>query len=333
MPKLSDPMIIIGKKIKNRIVMPPMVCFSFQGDHGGMYGEQYVDHYTRRARGGAGLIIMQSTPVVGAAEHLGVWSDGQRKPLQAIAGNCHSYGAVVMIQLSCGNVDINELAEEQIHKMQADCVAATASAKQAGFDGVEYHFAHGFTLCKFLDPDFNKRTDGYGGALQNRVRIITEILPQIHELAGEDFIVAVRMGGNIPDVAGAVEVARTLEKAGVDLLHISFGMTMPANAVPTGFNGSVIAYNGSEIRKHVHVPVIGVGEIADAGQAKFLIENDYLDFVAVGRGMLADENWANKVLADQPVNQCRHCDDNVRGCCWFVDHTQCPAREIGQEEK
>ncbi len=325
MPKLSDPVIIRGKKIKNRIVMPPMVCFSFKGDHGGMYGEQHVDHYTRRARGGAGLIIVQSTPVLGAVEQLGVWSSGQGEPLEAIARNCHGYGSVAMVQLSCGNVDINELAVEQIHRMQADCIAAAASAKQAGFDGVEYHFAHGFTLCKFLDPEFNKRADSYGGALQNRVRVITEIIPQIRGAVGEGFIISVRMGGNIPDVAGAAEVAKALEKAGIDLLHISFGMNMPANAVPAGFNGSAIAYNGSEVKKQVHIPVIGVGEITTAEQAKFLIENGCLDLVAVGRGMLADEKWANEVLADEPVNQCRHCGDNSRGCLWFDDHTQCPA--------
>lgn len=108
----------------------------------------------------------------------------------------------------------------------------------------------------------HKRTDGYGGALQNRVRIIAEIIPQIRGVVGEDFIISVRMGGNIPDVVGAAEVARALEKAGIDLLHISFGMKMPANTVPAGFNGSVIAYNGSEIKKQVHIPVIGVWEIS-----------------------------------------------------------------------
>jgi NADPH2 dehydrogenase len=231
-----------------------------------------------------------------------------------------------MIQLSCGNVDINRLTVEQIRRMQADCVSVAEAARQAGFDGVEYHFAHGFTLCKFFDPSFNKRTDDYGGSLENRTHIITEMLHRIRDLAGQDFIAGVRMGGNIPDIAGAVEVARVLEKAGVDLLHISFGMTMPINAVPTGFNGSTITYNGSQIKKQIHMPVIGVYEI-DPGRAKFLIENDYLDLVSVGRGMLADENWANKVLAGEDVNECRRCGDNTRGCRWFDDHTLCPARE------
>ncbi|HBF36431.1 MAG TPA: NADH-dependent flavin oxidoreductase, partial [Firmicutes bacterium] len=217
MSSLSDGMIIRGKNIKNRIVMPPMVCFSFKGDNGGMYGKQHIDHYTKRAQGGAGLIIIQGTPVFKAASRLGVWSDEQMKPLEIIAQNCHSYQAAVMMQLACGDLNINELSTEQIHDMQKDCIAAAARAKQAAFDGVEYHFAHGYTLCKFLDPVFNQRTDNYGGTLENRIRIFTEILPEIRSNVGNTFIVSVRMGGNLPDASGAIETAKALEAAGVDL--------------------------------------------------------------------------------------------------------------------
>jgi 2,4-dienoyl-CoA reductase-like NADH-dependent reductase (Old Yellow Enzyme family) len=327
MSHLSDEMVIRGKHIKNRIVMPPMVCFTFKGDNGGTYGIQHVEHYTQRAKGGAGLIIIQATPVLDASKKLGVWSDEQMKPLVVIAGNCHNYNAVVMMQLHCGDVNINELSIDQIHEMQTDCIAAAARVKQAGFDGVEYHFAHGFTLCKFLDPTYNQRSDQYGGALENRLRIFTEILPKIRQTVDKDFIVSVRMGGNIPDTAGAIEVARAFETAGVDLIHVSSGMKSPVNEVPRDFKGSIIAYNGSQIKRHVDVPVITVSEIFTGATAKFLVENNDADFVAIGRGMLADENWAHKVLADKPVNQCHNCGrGNTGKCLWFTDHTQCPAR-------
>ncbi len=327
MSLLSDGIIIRGKKIKNRIVMPPMVCFSFRGDNGGTYGKQHIEHYTQRAKGGAGLIIIQATAVFGAAKELGVWSGEQMKPLEIIAENCHNYDAAVMIQLHCGDQNINALSADQIRDMQADCIAAAVRGKQAGFDGVEYHFAHGYTLCKFLDPVFNQRSDNYGGTLENRLRIFTEILPQIRQSVGVDFIISVRMGGNIPDTTGAIDVAKAFEAAGVDLLHISSGMERPAGEVPAGFNGSMIAYNGSEIKKKVNIPVITVSEIFTATTAKFLIENNYVDLVAIGRGMLADENWANNVLTGKTVNQCRNCGrGNVGNCSWFVDHTQCPAR-------
>lgn len=307
--------------------MPPMVCFSFKGDNGGRYGEQHVSHYTQRAKGGTGLIIIQATSVLGAGKQLGVWSDEQIAPLKAIAQNCRSYGSTVMMQLYCEDENINEVSAEQINSMQVDCIAAAAMAKQAGFDGVEYHFAHGYTLCRFLDPISNQRNDRYGGSLENRVRIITEIIPEIRKVAGEDFIISARMGGNIPDVPGAIEVAKALEEAGIDLLHISFGMQEPTDAVPANFKGSIIAYNGSEIKKHVNIPVIAVSGIVTGEQGKFLVENDYVDLVAIGRGLFADENWANKILADEPIHQCHSCGDTLRKCLWFVDHTKCPARK------
>jgi 2,4-dienoyl-CoA reductase-like NADH-dependent reductase (Old Yellow Enzyme family) len=280
--------------------------------------------------GGTGLIIVQATSVVGAAKQSGVWSDEQLKPLEKIAQNCHSDGSTVMMQLSCGDIDINELSIEQIHIMQQDCIAASARARKAGFDGSEYHFAHGYTLCRFLDPTFNKRTDNYGGTLENRIRFLTEIVPQVREAVGEDFIVSVRMGGNIPDVIGAIDVAKAFEEAGIDLLHISFGMREPANAIPVDFKCSIIAFNASAIKKNVKIPVIAVSEIFTGEQAKFLLENEYVDFAAIGRGIYADENWANKVLAGEPIQQCCNCGGSSRKCLWFVDHTKCPAKKIGR---
>jgi NADPH2 dehydrogenase len=333
MSKLSDEITIRGKKIKNRIVMAPLVCFSFKGDNDGMYGKQHVDHYTKRAKGGTGLIIIQATPIWGAAKKHGVWSHKQMKPLETIAQNCHSYGSTVMMQLHCqGDVKTNELSAQEIHSMQADCVAGAISAKESGFDGVEFHRVHGFTLCKYFDSIFNQRIDSYGGSLENRVRVLTEIIPQTRETVGENFILSVHMGGNIPYLAGAIEVAKTLEGAGIDLLHISSGMKEPANALPVDFKCSTVAYNGSEIKKNVNLPVIAVQGIFNAEQAKLLVENDYVDLVAVGRGMFVDENWAMKVLADEPVNQCNNCGDHWTKCLWLVDHTKCPARKKTQKE-
>jgi 2,4-dienoyl-CoA reductase-like NADH-dependent reductase (Old Yellow Enzyme family) len=327
MSKLSDGLIIRGKNIKNRIVMPPMMCFSFKGDNGGMYGKQYVDHYTARAKGGTGLIIIQSTDVMGATKQAGVWSDGQMKPLQSIAENCHHYDSTVMIQLAFGSMDINDLSVTQLHDLQDDSVAAAKRSKDAGFDGVEFHFAHGFTLCKFLDPTHNKRTDNYGGTVENRVRFITEIIHQLREVTSENFIISARMGSNIPDVEGAIAVAKVLEKNGIDLLNISFGMEEPKNEVLADFKGNNIVYNGSKIKKNVNIPVIVVSEIFTGEQAQYLVEDGYADFVAIGRGMFTDENWANKVFAGEPINQCRNCGGNMRKCMWFFDHTKCPARK------
>ena len=188
MANLTDELLVRGNRIKNRIVMAPMVTFSFSGDNGSYYGKQHIEHYTLRAKGGAGLIIVQATRVVGAADSKNMWSPDNVATLKQIADNCHGNGATIMMQLSCGDTDINELTTDEVRTMQADMKQAALSACQMGCDGVEYHFAHGFTLCKFLDASYNKRTDQYGGGTENRTRILTELLPEIRNGTHDKFI-------------------------------------------------------------------------------------------------------------------------------------------------
>jgi 2,4-dienoyl-CoA reductase-like NADH-dependent reductase (Old Yellow Enzyme family) len=301
--------------------MAPMVTFSFHGDNGSYYGKQHIDHYTKRAKGGAGLIIAQATSVFGAADSTGMWTKGDTAALKQIASNCHEYGTKIMMQLHCGNEDINEFSTAEIHAIQTSMKHAAIRACEIGFDGVEFHFAHGFTLCKFLDAAYNRRTDQYGGNAINRTRVLTEILPEIRNNAHKNFIVSVRMGEYLPESKNGIEVAKTFEKAGIDLLHISFGMQPPTHPVPEGFICSPMTYSGCKIKKEVNIPVIAVNEIRTEEQVRFLIENDYVDLVAIGRGMLADPEFANHVIHSEPVNTCSGC----KRCFWFTDDTLCPA--------
>ncbi|HWQ49744.1 MAG TPA: NADH:flavin oxidoreductase [Methanosarcina sp.] len=321
MTVITDELVIRGNHIKNRIVMSPMVTFSFHGDNGSYYGKQHIEHYTKRAKGGSGLIIVQATSVFGAVDSTGMWSAGDIAALKQIATNCHEYGAMIMMQLHCGNMDINELSAEEIHSMQMNMKQAALRACEMGFDGVEYHFAHGFTLCKFLDASYNRRTDQYGGDALNRARVLTQVLPDIRNNTHKNFIVSVRMGEYLPESEDGIEAAKTFEKAGIDLLHISFGMQPPTNPVPDGFICSPMTYSGCKIKKEVKIPVIAVNEIRTEEQVRFLIENNYVDLVAVGRGMLADPDFANHVINSEPVNMCLGCER----CFWFTDDTLCPA--------
>lgn len=253
-----------------------------------------------------------------------MWSADNITALKQIASNVHSYGATVMMQLHCGDVSINHLSSTQIYSMQMDMKQAAISACETGFDGVEYHFAHGFTLCKFLDASYNQRTDQYGGDAANRTRILTEILPEIRKNTHNKFIVSLRMGEYLPESKDGIEAAKTFEKAGIDLLHISFGMQPPAQTVPESFKCSPITYSGCKIKKRVDIPVIAVNEIRTEEQVRFLIEkNDYVDFVGIGRGMLADAAFANHVMNSEPVNKCFGCNS----CLWFTNHTKCSARK------
>lgn len=326
MAKITEHLIVRGNRVKNRIVMAPMVTFSFHGDNGSYYGKQHIEYYTKRAKGGVGLIVVQSTSVFGAVNSTNMWSANNVISLKRIVDNCHEYSAIIMIQLSCGDVDINQLSTAEIHSMQMNMKQSAISACKMGFDGVEYHFAHGFTLCKFLDASYNGRTDQYGGDAVNRTRILTELLPEIRNGTHEKFIVSLRMGEYLPRSQDGTEVAKIFEKAGIDLLHISFGMKLPEHTVPEGFKCSTMTYSGCKIKKEVSIPVIAVNEIRTGEQVRFLIENDYVDFVGIGRGMLADPEFANHVIKGETVNKCFGCGGNQGKCFWFTDHTLCPAR-------
>lgn len=99
-------------------------------------------------------------------------------------------------------------------------------------------------------------------------------------------------------------------------------MQRPTSSVPEGFICSPITYSGCKIKREVNIPVIAVKEIRNEEQVRFLIENDYVDFAAIGRGMLADPEFANPVINTEPVNTCSGC----KNCFWFTDDTLCPAR-------
>ncbi len=321
--KLHDPLVIRGNTIKNRIVLEPMVTFSFHGDNGSFYGREHLEHYSAIAKGGAGLMILQATAVFGAADGTEKWSADNTRVLKQIASSCHEYGAVAMMQLACGNLDINDMTLPDIHAMQRNMVQAAVTAYALGFDGAEFHFAHGFTLCKFLDAAYNRRTDDYGGNVERRAAILTEILPTIRQETGEHFILGVRMGEFQPESSDGIAAAKVFESAGIDLINISFGMKPPTGPVPKDFPCSAMTLSGCRVRKEVHVPVIAVHEIRTAEQARYLVEHNCIDLVGIGRAMLSDPDFANHVLMGEPVNPCHGC----KSCRWFTDHLKCPGRK------
>jgi 2,4-dienoyl-CoA reductase-like NADH-dependent reductase (Old Yellow Enzyme family) len=152
-------------------------------------------------------------------------------------------------------------------------------------------------------------------------------LPDIRKNVNENFIIGVRMGEYLPESKDGIETAKIFEKSGIDLIHVSLAMKPPEHAVPNGFKCSPMTYSGCKIKKEVGIPVIAVNEIRTEEQVRFLIENDYVDLVAVGRGMLADSEFANHVINKEPINSCRGCGGNVEKCFWFSDYSKCPAME------
>jgi NADPH2 dehydrogenase len=199
-------------------------------------------------------------------------------------------------------------------------------AFKAGLDGVELHGAQGYLISQFFSPLVNKRDDIYGNSPVNRSRFASEIISKIRQAVGADFIVSCRMGCDEPDLESSILIARELEKAGADLLHISTGMTHlivgeTVNvSVPAHFRYNSIVYRGSQIKAQVNIPVILVDGIRAPLDAMYLVEHNYADFVAIGRGLLVDSEWANKGQKYQPVTPCLRC----KACAYRSPSRTCP---------
>ncbi len=323
MPGITDPLDIRGVRLKNRLVMAPMVTRSLLAARGEPhFNERHVEHYEARARAGTGLVIVQSTGVWGATDHTAMWAPESTDAMRRMAEAVHRHGARIMIQLAPADTDINNLSADAMLQIRTEMEQAAVNACDAGFDGVEYHGAHGFALCKFLDAAYNRRGDAYGGPPENRARVITSVLPAVRARTRPDFILSARVGEYTPASEDGIAMARLLEAAGLDMLSVSFGMQPPAGPVPPDFPFSPITLSGWRIKQAVGIPVIGVNEIRTPEQARMLVERGYADLAGIGRAMLADADFARYVLEGGTPKMCRNCPR----CRWFEDPADCPAR-------
>ncbi|MBQ2092505.1 MAG: FAD-dependent oxidoreductase [Clostridia bacterium] len=210
----------------------------------------------------------------------------------------------------------------QIKKLEKQFIAAAGRVKKAGADGVELHASHGYLIQQFLSPHTNRRKDRYGGSLENRMRFILEIIEGVRKECGPDFPISVRLTvdefyssigepGKGLQMDEGIEIAKRLEKAGVDVLDLSCGgyetpnRTVEPMSVPTGWR----AYFVKAVKEAVNIPVIAVGVIRDPDQAEKLLEDGVQDFIGLGRPLLADPEWAKKTKEGRPqdIQRCIGC--------------------------
>jgi len=346
MTSLSSQFKIKDLTLKNRIVFPPVVCFHYAGDDG-MVTDRNVEHYALRAAGGAGLVVVEATAVMKegrlAPFQLGLWSDDHIPGLNRISRAIKLQNAVALIQIHHAglltpesvspvakapsaipeNPRSQSLTIPEIEHIRISFIASAIRAQKAGFDGVEMHGAHGYLLNEFATSVWNKREDDYGGDLTNRLRLAREIIEGIRKQCGEKFLIQYRLGANSLSLEDGILIAKELEKYGVNILHVSHGGNLQnLPRTPKGFLYNWIVYSGITIKTQVNIPVIAVNEISTPERAKWLVENDQVDFVALARPQLADPSWANHVLNEQPVNACSNCKPK---CRWYEDSNLCPA--------
>jgi NADPH2 dehydrogenase len=333
-------------KIKNRVVLPPMVTPHYTGQDG-IVTERSIRHYTDRAAGGPGIVIVEATAVQKdgrlAPYQLGLWDDSFIPGLAAIASVIKAAGALALIQIHhaglvtpesvfavCkgpsadeNNPRSQELTVPEIEAIREYFIAAALRAQRAGFDGIELHGAHGYLLNQFASSLFNKREDEYGSSMQGRMKLAIDIIKGVRKAGGPGLFIGYRMGANSPLLENGIEIAKYLEQAGIDLLHVSHGGSLQnLPRPPKEFDYNWIVYSGISVKAEVSLPVIVVNEIKTAARASFLVENNLADFVALGRTMLADPEWTNHVKNDLPVNICSSCKPK---CRWYESSDLCPA--------
>ena len=216
---------------------------------------------------------------------------------------------------------VRSLSKWEIKAIEDEFARGAYRCKQAGIDGVQLHCSHGYFLQQFISPYTNRRTDEYGGSVENRTRIVKEIIEKIHELCGPDYPISARFtadeyyrnfgydqGYTIDD---AVEIAKALESYGVQYLDLSCGTydTMNTWCEPTSYPQGWRKENGKRIKEAVNIPVGNTGVIRTPEQAEKLLEEGYQDVIAMARPFLADPYWAKKAKegrADE-INRCLSC--------------------------
>jgi 2,4-dienoyl-CoA reductase-like NADH-dependent reductase (Old Yellow Enzyme family) len=314
-------------KLKNRLVMPPMATSKCGDD--GRPSQDIIDYYSEKSLGGyISLIIIEHSFIT----RLGKASKGQLSSaddnfiddLSKIADAIHKNGSKTAMQINhAGSIarkevtdhtvapsavinprNLNdtmpkELTKEEIEQIVRDFKDAALRVKKAGFDGVEIHSAHGYLLNQFLSPLTNKRTDEYGGSLENRIRIHLEVIKAVRNAVGDEFPILLRLGASDYTEGGttiedSMKASRMFEEAGVDIIDISGGMcgyTDPGAGVQGYFSEIT-----EKIKSTVSIPVILTGGITDAQAAEELLNEGKADLIGVGRVILKDSDWAKKAM-------------------------------------
>lgn len=346
MNNLTKSITIAGHKIKNRICMPPLVCFQFGNGMDGFVIQKNVEHYRKRAKAGTGLIVVEATCISPecklSSTQLGIWKDEHIKGLAEIADVCHEFEAVVTVQIHHGGFNVHaecgdavssspwefkgriarKLSIKEIEKIHKDFVSAAIRTQKAGFDGVQLHGCHSYLLNAFASDLVNKRSDKYGGNAKNRTRLACSIIKDIRANCGKNFIIDIRMAGNDPTPEIGVENAKYYIDAGVDMLSVSGGIGNLESVVPPiDFPFEKITWLGVNIKnKYPNIPVAAVCGITTKEQAEQLA--GLVDFVSVGRAMLADGDWSSYALNNTPLaSPCLKC----KRCLWFSNPDKCPA--------
>ena len=352
--KLLQPIEVGGLTFKNRIMFPPLTTGY---EKNGMLSEQDMGFYTRLAKGGVGYIVLGDVaPINSFSPTPKLFEDSQIPAFQALADSVHAYGTKLGVQIFHPEYDVDainrlfmekkfdemrqrlhhdmmfftdEVSEEMLQAIIDKMCACAVRAQKAGVDVIQIH-GDRLTGC-LCSSRMNHRTDKFGGSLENRARFARMLVRAIRKAVPEmviDYklsIVTPQRGKGGIDQADAVQFAQWLVEDGVDMLHVAqanhtgnMADTIPPMGVqPYGFFVSI----AGDIKKAVNVPVSAVGRIVDAEMAERVLESGMADIVALGRPLLADPDWGEKIAAGKgcDIRRCISCN---KGCTDAIQNRQ-----------
>ncbi|KJD47422.1 MULTISPECIES: FAD-dependent oxidoreductase [Paenibacillus] len=347
-PNLCKPITIGNVTFRNRMFGSPMGGTDITADC--TIGPKSTAFYELRAKGGAASVTVSEVVVHPETEashmyHLDLGTVDSLASFTYTADAIRRHGAIASVELSHSGQyagtyltdknkkqglaqwgpspgvrpdgrEVKELSQELIDDIVAAYGRCAGLAKRAGYEMIMVHGGHGWLINQFFSPYFNRRTDKYGGSLENRVRFAQEVLDSVREAVGSGFPIEFRMSGSELfeggyDLTEGIEIAKLIESR-VDLLHVSagtyqtgFGITHPSMFLPHGSN----VYLAAEIKKHVSVPVATVGGLNDPAQMEEIIASGQADVVEMARALLADPELPKKVMSnrDEDIIKCLRC--------------------------
>ncbi len=366
-PNLFSPLTIRNVTMPNRIFSSGHLTHFGENN---LPSERHKHYYEARAKGGIGMICME---VQSVSRHC--WpvpsvcfadTDEIIDRYKMISDAVHQYETKLFAQLwhnghhthskiswlpvqsastvpspAIGEVP-KELEEEEIQEIVQQYAQAALRLKKGGFDGAEIHAGHGYLPQQFLSPYSNRRTDKYGGSLENRMRFSVEIIDAVRDAVGEDFVVGLRTSGDelvesgihLPEM---LEVCQAWEETGhVDFLHVTVS-TYKTGAVaipPMGTPPRPFVWMAAEVKQVVDIPVFTVIKITDPQTAEEIIANDEADMVAMTRATICDPELPNKAKEgrEDEIRLCMNCNEGCWGRCEELGAITCVQNpEAGRE--
>ncbi len=343
--KVFEPAMFGPYRVKNRLYMAPTT--TNMGTEEGSVTDKLVNWYDRIARGGVGTIIVEASSIENGYGDLGpgsirITSDKHIRGLHMIAEVIKRQGVLAILQLAHGgrhawgldyvkspstrgystrvpSERIHKLATAEVKELEDKFADGVLRARQAAFDGVEFHAAHAYLISEFLSPYYNDREDEYGGSIENRMRFLLNIIRKSWDKAGKDFLIFPRLNvidgikGGLSFEEGKIYLKK-LEELGVPLLDVSEGgyILEPDKVDLTGKqckDGARFEYmNTKELKRMLRIPILVAGGVRNIKKADRLLAEEKADFIGLCRPLIADPDYPNKSLKGGNVRRCLFCD-------------------------